>query len=124
MKIATPRPQCSVGCGVGTLNCACLNVLWPCDRRFSDTRPGRVMLRWAVAAGSAVRIKPAVIAGCALLAAGPALAQSAPDQDSQDTRFVFHEVDEGILRLDSKLGDISLCSRQPLGWTCRLVAGE
>jgi len=51
-----------------------------------------------------------------------ALAQSA-DNDT-DQRFVFHEVDEGILRLDSKLGGISHCSRQGVGWTCRMVPDE
>jgi hypothetical protein len=65
------------------------------------------------------------------LAMAPSLAQVRgpspihPAQDSQgDNRFVFHEVDEGILRLDTRLGEMSLCSRQNTGWTCRIVPDE
>ncbi len=56
-----------------------------------------------------------------------ALAQSAaPAQDSpqDNSRFVFHEVDDGIMRFDTRLGEISLCSRQTAGWTCRIVPDE
>jgi hypothetical protein len=63
----------------------------------------------------------ALLTCCALT--GPAFAQgtSVPDNDQ---RYVFHEVDEGILRLDTKLGEISLCTRQSVGWTCRTVPDE
>ncbi|HWM49540.1 MAG TPA: hypothetical protein VNR11_21785 [Xanthobacteraceae bacterium] len=50
----------------------------------------------------------------------PILAQ----ESQQDSRFIFHEVEDGILRFDSRLGEISLCSRQSVGWTCRLVPDE
>jgi hypothetical protein len=66
-------------------------------------------------------LRIALLACCALT--GPALAQgtSAPENDQ---RYVFHEVDEGILRLDTKLGEISLCTRQSVSWTCRTVPDE
>jgi hypothetical protein len=76
------------------------------------------MVRWAVR----LRSPFAVLACCALVEV--ASAQSTSGQDSQDARFVFHEVDEGILRLDTRLGEMSLCSRQALGWTCRSVPDE
>jgi hypothetical protein len=71
------------------------------------------MLRWAIP-----------LLACAPLGIAQAQAQTTAPQDSQDSRFVFHEVDEGILRLDTRLGEMSLCSRQALGWTCRSVPDE
>lgn len=68
---------------------------------------------------------------CAPLTAAPAQGQQvrppdilAQQQDGQDGRYVFHEVDEGILRLDSRSGELSLCSRQNGNWTCRIVPDE
>lgn len=52
-----------------------------------------------------------------------ALAQ-ADEKASSDNRFIYQEVDEGILRLDSRTGEVSLCNRQDIGWACRLVADE
>ncbi len=43
---------------------------------------------------------------------------------SPDGRYVFSEVDEGIVRLDTRSGDVSLCTRQTPGWICRLVPDE
>ena len=65
----------------------------------------------------------ALVACCAPLA----LAQTPPAQAPEaqgDGRFVFHEVEEGILRLDTRLGEMSLCSRQSAGWTCRIIPDE
>jgi hypothetical protein len=77
------------------------------------------MTRWAIA----------LLVGCALVPSPGAQDQAQAQEQSQDIdetdqRFVFHEVDEGILRLDTKLGEISLCSRQSVGWTCRTVPDE
>jgi hypothetical protein len=52
-----------------------------------------------------------------------ALAQ-ADEKATSDSRFIYQEVDEGILRLDSRTGEVSLCNRQDIGWACRLVADE
>jgi hypothetical protein len=73
-------------------------------------------MRWAIA----------LLVGFALVSLPGARAQT-QDQDNNEEagqRFVFHEVDEGILRLDTRLGEISLCSRQSVGWTCRTVPDE
>src|ERR1043166_719922 len=51
----------------------------------------------------------------------PANAQRAPESDNG--RFTFKEVPQGILRLDSRTGHVSLCSR--IGdWACRTLADD
>jgi len=56
----------------------------------------------------------------------PVVAQAqSTDKSSSDDRFIYDQVEEGILRLDSRSGEVSLCSRQEgAGWTCRIVADE
>ena len=52
----------------------------------------------------------------------PARAQSAPD--TEQGRFSFHKVDEGFLRLDTRSGQVSLCSHKSLGWACETIPDE
>src|SRR5262252_9942469 len=57
----------------------------------------------------------------ALASGAPALAQGAPESDNG--RFTFKEVPEGILRLDGRTGQVSLCSK--VGeWACRSLADD
>lgn len=62
------------------------------------------------------------------LVSGPLRAQSTGSTGADapgDDRFIYDQVDEGILRLDSRSGEVSLCSRQEnQGWACRIVADE
>jgi hypothetical protein len=51
----------------------------------------------------------------------PAHAQRAPDSDNG--RFTFKDVPDGILRLDSRTGQVSLCSRIT-EWACRTLADD
>jgi hypothetical protein len=51
----------------------------------------------------------------------PAHAQRAPDNDNG--RFTFKDVPDGILRLDSRTGQVSLCSRIT-EWACRTLADD
>jgi hypothetical protein len=56
-----------------------------------------------------------------------ALAQTADQpvqKNASDDRFIYEQVEEGILRLDSRTGEVSLCARQDSGWACRIVADE
>ena len=57
------------------------------------------------------------------LAAGaaPALGEGAPESDNG--RFSFKDVPDGILRLDSRTGQVSLCSRVT-EWACRTLADD
>ena len=42
-----------------------------------------------------------------------------PAAAASDDRFIFQEVDEGILRLDTRTGEVSVCGRAAVGWVCR-----
>jgi hypothetical protein len=63
------------------------------------------------------------IALAALIAvASPALAQTAPD--SENGRYTFGQTADGMLRLDTRTGAVSLCAKQTAGWSCAPVPDE
>jgi hypothetical protein len=41
-----------------------------------------------------------------------------------DDRYSFSRVEEGYLRLDGRTGQVSICTRKPVGWACQLVPDE
>ena len=53
----------------------------------------------------------------AILIAIPAVAQEAG-------RFTMRPTDEGMLRLDTQTGEVSLCSKATGNWACRSVPDE
>src|SRR5207253_9772793 len=65
----------------------------------------------------------AVTVAAAALAAPAARAQSG-QPENEDSRFTFHRADDGYLRLDGRSGQVSSCTRRPVGWTCELVPDE
>jgi hypothetical protein len=44
--------------------------------------------------------------------------------DRQNGRFIFNPVADGVLRLDTRTGQVSECSRSDAGWACKLVPDE
>jgi len=58
------------------------------------------------------------------LIAPPAQAQTPENDDSHDNRYQFNRVEDGYLRLDLKTGQVSLCSRRAVGWTCLAVPDD
>ena len=54
--------------------------------------------------------------------APPADAQTAPD--SENGRYNFSQVPDGMLRLDTRTGAVSLCAKQATGWACNAVPDE
>jgi hypothetical protein len=50
-------------------------------------------------------------------------AQGAP-AEGEDSRYTFNRADEGYLRLDGRTGQVSICTRRPVGWACQSVADE
>src|SRR5262245_16599715 len=44
--------------------------------------------------------------------------------DSENGRYSFNPVADGVLRLDTRTGQISQCSRSDAGWTCKPVPDE
>ena len=51
-----------------------------------------------------------------------AYAQTAPD--SENGRYVFNQVADGMLRLDTRTGQVSLCAKKDTGWACNAVPDE
>src|SRR5262245_38687687 len=43
---------------------------------------------------------------------------------SQNGRYSFNPVVDGVLRLDTRTGQVSKCSRSDAGWACKLVPDE
>jgi hypothetical protein len=44
--------------------------------------------------------------------------------DSESGRYSFKPIDDGVLRLDTRTGQVSQCSRSDAGWTCKAVPDE
>jgi hypothetical protein len=44
--------------------------------------------------------------------------------DSENGRYSFNPVADGMLRLDTRTGQVSQCSRSNAGWTCKVVPDE
>jgi hypothetical protein len=52
----------------------------------------------------------------------PGLAHEAVEGD--DSRYAFHRVEDGFLRLDARTGQVQLCKKGAVGWACRAVPDE
>ena len=61
----------------------------------------------------------------ALAAAGgpAALAQTAAPE-SENGRYTFNQVADGVLRLDTRTGQVSLCAKKDAGFACNTVPDE
>ena len=63
------------------------------------------------------------VAAAFVAAATPSHAQwAAPD--SENGRYVFNTVPDGLLRLDTRTGQVSLCGKRAAGWSCQSVPDE
>jgi hypothetical protein len=70
-----------------------------------------------------VRTAVAVVIVGVLAAAAPALAQNgAPD--TENGRYIFNQNADGLLRLDTRTGQLSVCSKRSVGWACQVVPDE
>jgi hypothetical protein len=47
-----------------------------------------------------------------------------PTPDSENGRYSFSPVADGVLRLDTRTGQVSQCSRSDTGWACKVVRDE
>lgn len=52
-----------------------------------------------------------------------AFAQTAAP-DSENGRYTFNQVADGMLRLDTRSGQVSLCAKKDAGWACNTVPDE
>ena len=70
------------------------------------------------------RVRPFALALTMSLAA-LAVASAQPETpDSENGRYSFNPVADGVLRLDSRTGQVSQCSRSDAGWTCKTGPDE
>jgi hypothetical protein len=49
---------------------------------------------------------------------------AAAEGESENGRFSFKEVPDGVLKLDSRTGQVSLCSRIGETWACRMLPDD
>jgi hypothetical protein len=63
----------------------------------------------------------AVVMGTLLVLALALRAQAQEVPDPERGRFSFQQLPEGTLRLDSRTGQVSLCSKRAVGWACQAV---
>jgi hypothetical protein len=64
------------------------------------------------------------VAVAAVALAAPAARSQSGQPENEDSRFTFHRADEGYLRLDGRSGQVSSCTRRPVGWACEVVPDE
>jgi len=69
-------------------------------------------------------IRTALFALAGLVLAGLAAWAQSTVPESDDSRYTFNRVDDGYLRLDGRTGQVSICARRPVGWTCEAVPDE
>ena len=65
------------------------------------------------------------IAAAALLGLGgigTAVAQQMPDRENG--RYALSPVTDGVIRLDTRTGDVSTCANTGIGWACYAVPDE
>jgi hypothetical protein len=60
----------------------------------------------------------------AVLLGAPAVYAETATPDSERGRFTFHHVQDDLLRLDARTGQISTCSKRSGDWTCQAVPDE
>jgi hypothetical protein len=44
--------------------------------------------------------------------------------DSENGRYSFNPVSDGVLRLDTRTGQVSHCSRSDAGWACKVIPDD
>ena len=64
----------------------------------------------------------AAIAGVMAISGDLVAAQSAPD--SENGRYSMTPIPDGVLRLDTRTGTVSTCTRNDSGWACYAVPDE
>jgi len=64
----------------------------------------------------------AALAAAMATSGGLVVAQSAPD--SENGRYSMTPIPEGVLRLDTRTGTVSTCSKNGAGWACYAVPDE
>jgi hypothetical protein len=69
-------------------------------------------------------IRAAFAASIVALLTMPAAAETTPRPDDENGRYTFSQVPDGLLRLDSRTGHVSICNKRAVGWACQIVPDE
>ena len=69
-----------------------------------------------------MRIASLVLVSAVVVFASAAHAQTAPD--SENGRYALNQVSDGMLRLDTRTGQVSLCAKKDTNWACNAVPDE
>ena len=74
------------------------------------------------AKSSTTSLRAAAIVVVTIASGGLVAAQSAPDGDNG--RYSMTPIPDGVLRLDTRTGAVSTCTRNDAGWACYAVPDE
>jgi hypothetical protein len=69
-----------------------------------------------------IRMALFTLAGIALV--GPTAWAQSPPPEGADSRYTFHRVDDGYVRLDGRTGQVSMCAQRSVGWACQAIPDE
>ena len=64
-----------------------------------------------------------IILAIVFAALAPA-ARAQPAPDTENGRYTFSQVPDGMLRLDTRTGAVSICARKDAAWACNTVPDE
>ena len=66
-------------------------------------------------------MKSAVAVSAFFLSLAPLAQAQEPTPETEHGRFTFKQVSDGLLRLDTRTGEVALCSSRAVGWACRTL---
>src|SRR5262249_39595870 len=69
-------------------------------------------------------IRTALFVLATLALAGLAAWAQSTGPESDGSRYTFNRSDDGYLRLDGRTGQVAICARRRVGWTCEAVPDE
>src|SRR5438105_15890293 len=69
-------------------------------------------------------MRPFALAGTLSLSAVAAASAQTATPNNENGRYSFNPVADGVLRLDTRTGQVSQCSRSDVGWACKMVPDE
>src|ERR1700742_1073025 len=78
--------------------------------------PGRAKME-------AFMTRSVIILAVASAAFAPAV-QAQPAPDTENGRYTFSAVADGMLRLDTRTGAVSICAKRDASWACTAVPDE
>ncbi|MEO0670540.1 MAG: hypothetical protein AAFZ05_00780 [Pseudomonadota bacterium] len=79
--------------------------------------------RFACARVRRVSAVAGALAASGLMMAGAGAAHAATP-DAGNGRFMFTPIDSGVMRLDTRTGQMALCAQDAGSWSCKAVADE